>query len=65
MEFGALMCKPKEPKCVSCCLNKTCKYFKSSNKIKTTSKKLIKNKNFDIFCYINKNKQIALTKKIK
>ena len=63
MEFGALMCKPKEPKCVSCCLNKTCKYFKSSNKIKTTSKKLIKNKNFDIFCYINKNKQIALTKK--
>ncbi len=63
MEFGALMCKPKEPKCVSCCLNKTCKYFKSSNKIKTTSKKLIKNKNYDIFCYINKNKQIALTKK--
>ena len=24
---------------------------------------MIKNKNFDIFCYINKNKQIALTKK--
>ena len=63
MEFGALICKPKEPKCASCCLNKTCKYFKSSNKIKTTSKKLIKNKNYDIFCYINKNKQIALTKK--
>ena len=63
MEFGALICKPKEPKCFNCCLNKTCKYFKSSNKIKTTSKKLMKNKNYDIFCYINKNKQIALTKK--
>ena len=63
MEFGALICKPKEPKCVRCCLKKTCKYFKSSNKIKTTSKKLIKNKNYDIFCYLNKNKQIALTKK--
>jgi adenine-specific DNA glycosylase len=63
MEFGALICKPKEPKCASCCLNKTCKYFKSSNRIKTSSKKLIKNKNYDIFCHINKNKQIALTKK--
>ena len=63
MEFGALICKPKDPKCLVCCLNKTCKYFKSSNKIKTTSKKTIKNKNYDIFCYINENKQIALTKK--
>tara|TARA_Y100000996_G_scaffold414286_1_gene404729 strand:- start:498 stop:1499 length:1002 start_codon:yes stop_codon:yes gene_type:complete len=63
MEFGALICKPKDPKCDICCLKKYCKYFKSSNKIKTKSKRNIKNKNFDIFCYINKNKQIALTKK--
>ena len=35
----------------------------SSNKVKTSNKKMIKNKNYDIFCYINKNKQIALTKK--
>ena len=63
MEFGALICKPKDPKCIICCLKKTCKYFKSSNKIKTSNKKIIKNKNYDIFCYINKNKQIALTKK--
>ncbi len=62
MEFGALICKPKNPNCLICCLNRTCKYFKSSNKIRT-KKKMIKNKNFDIFCYINKNKQIALTKK--
>ena len=63
MEFGALVCRPKDPKCVVCCLNKTCKYFKSSKKIKTTSKKMFKNKNFDIFCYLNNKKQIALTKK--
>ena len=61
MEFGALKCKPKDPNCLTCCLNKTCKYFKSSKKIKSTRKKMIKNKNYDIFCYVNKKKQIALT----
>jgi len=65
MEFGALICKPKDPICVTCCLNKSCKYFKSSNKIKNKRKKMAKNKNFDIFCYINKDKQIALTTKNK
>ncbi len=62
MEFGALICKPKDPNCFTCCLNKTCKYFKSNNKIKNIRNKMIKNKNYDIFCYINKKKQIALTK---
>jgi len=63
MEFGALICRPKDPKCVICCLNKSCKYFKSSKKIRSTSKKMIKNKNYDIFCFLNNKKQIALTKK--
>jgi len=62
MEFGALVCKPKDPNCMTCCLNKTCKYFRSNNKIKNLSKKMIKNKNYDIFCYINKKRQIALAK---
>ena len=62
MEFGALICKPKDPNCLTCCLKKTCKYFKSSKKIKNIRNKMIKNKNYDIFCYINKKKQIALTK---
>ncbi len=62
MEFGALICKPKNPNCIICCLNKTCKYFKSKNKIKSIKTKMIKSKNYDIFCYINKKKQIALTK---
>jgi A/G-specific adenine glycosylase len=63
MEFGALVCKPKDPKCSICNLNKNCKYFNSSKKIKTTKYKMIENKNYDVFCYINKKKQIALTKK--
>ena len=62
MEFGALICKPKDPNCLTCCLNKTCKYFKSSKKIKNIKNKMIKSKDYDIFCYINTKKQIALTK---
>ena len=62
MEFGALICKPNDPKCSVCCLNKSCKYFKSSKKIITKEKKMSKEVNYDIFCYLNNNKQIALTK---
>ena len=62
MEFGALICKPKDPNCLMCCLNKTCKYFKSNKKIKNSRSKMIKNKSLDIFCYINEKKQIGLTK---
>jgi len=65
MEFGALICKPKDPKCGVCCLKKSCEYFKSFKKINIEEKKMIKEKNYDIFCYLNSNKQIALTKKSK
>ena len=65
MEFGALICKPKDPKCSVCCLNKSCKYFKSFKKISTREKKMIKEKNYDVFCYLNNNEQIALTKENK
>ena len=65
MEFGALICKPKDPKCSVCCLNKSCKYFKSSKKITTKENKMIKKMNYDIFCYLNNNEQIALTKENK
>ncbi len=62
MEFGALICKPKDPKCNICNLKKNCKYFNSSRKIKTNKRKMIENKNYDVFCYVNRKKQIALTK---
>ena len=63
MEFGALVCKPKDPKCGICNLNQNCKYFNSSKKIKKTKYKMIESKNYDVFCYVNKRRQIALTKK--
>jgi A/G-specific adenine glycosylase len=65
IEFGALICKPKDPKCGVCCLSKSCKYFKTSKKITTKDKKITKEMNYDIFCYLNRNKQIALTKENK
>ncbi len=63
MEFGALICRPKDPKCHICNLKGVCKYFNSSKKIKTIKYKIITNKDYDVFCYLNKRKQIALTKK--
>ena len=62
MEFGALICKPKDPKCSQCCLNKSCRYLKSSKKIEIKKRKKIKVMNYNIFCYVSKKKQIALTK---
>ena len=59
MEFGALICKPKNPKCSDCCLKRNCKYLKSKSKINFLRKKIIKNKNYDIY----KDKKIALTQK--
>ena len=36
MEFGALICKPKEPNCSICPVNKICKFFKSGKNLKLT-----------------------------
>ena len=64
MEFGALVCKPKEPLCLKCSLKNTCRYFKSDKKFKQLKKIKPKIKNYNIFCYIDKSKnKIALTKK--
>ena len=64
MEFGALICKPKEPNCFQCNIKNMCKYFKSDKKFKQIKKIKIKIKKYNIFCYMNKIKtKIALTKK--
>ena len=63
MEFGALICKPVDPKCYECTINKMCSYYKSELKIGFKKKVKIKQKSYDIFCYLKKDtKQIALTK---
>jgi A/G-specific adenine glycosylase len=64
MEFGALICKPKKPECFKCNIKSTCGYFKSDKKFKQIKKTQSKEKNYNIFCYIDKHKnKIALTKK--
>ena len=63
MEFGAIICKPKDPLCHKCKLKKNCLYYKSESKIRFNKKIKIESKTYDIFCYLRKNKkQIALTK---
>ena len=63
MEFGALICKPKDPRCDECKIKKKCSYYASDLKIKFKRKVKIQSKSYDIFCYLKKNKkQIALTK---
>jgi A/G-specific adenine glycosylase len=64
MEFGALICKPKEPECFKCNSKVGCKYFMSDKKFKQNKKKQLLEKSYDIFCCIDKTKnKIALTKK--
>jgi len=63
MEFGALVCKPKNPICHECKIKNMCAYFASRSKIGFGRKIKFQLKNYDIFCYLKKNKkQIALTK---
>ncbi len=63
MEFGALICKPIDPKCNECKINRMCSYYQSKSQTRMKKKGKIELKNYDIFCYLKKNKkQIALTK---
>ncbi len=62
MEFGALICNAKVPKCEICPIRKDCRFYKSKKKIKKIKKEVV-NKNLNIFCYLSKKGEIALTKK--
>jgi len=63
MEFGAVICKPKNPQCNICSLKNHCHYFKNKNLKLVNEKFFIKEKKYNIYCYLKKEKkQIALTK---
>ena len=62
MEFGALICNAKNPKCYICPIKKNCKFFYSSKKVQKI-KKTITKKNINILCYLSQKGKIALTKK--
>ena len=63
MEFGAIICKPKNPLCNLCNLKKNCKFFKNKTYIIQKKKYFIREKKYNIFCYLNKQKkEIALVR---
>ena len=63
IEFGALICKPKNPLCNLCDLRKNCKFFKSKISVSEKKRYTIKEKKYNVFCYLNKQKkEIALIK---
>ena len=63
MEFGAMVCKSKNPLCEICNLKNYCKFYNKKIYISRKKKYYPKEKKFNIYCYLNKkNKKIALTK---
>ena len=62
MEFGALVCKPKNPNCVSCCLKSLCKFKDNKKVLLVKSSKIKKIKKLNA-CIFIKNKKILLTRK--
>ena len=63
IEFGALICKPKNPLCNLCNLKENCKFFKNKTYAFQKKKSFIREKKYNIYCYLNKQKkEIALTK---
>ena len=63
MEFGATICKSKNPLCDHCNLKKNCEFFKNKTYIFPKKKYFIREKKYNIYCYLNKQKkEIALTR---
>ena len=63
MEFGAVICKPINPLCGNCILKTNCYFFKNKTSIAINKKAKEKEKKYNIYCYLKKQKkEIALAK---
>jgi len=63
MELGAIICKPSNPLCNICNLKNNCYFFKNKTSVFTNKKRQGKEKKYNIYCYLKKQKkEIALTK---
>jgi A/G-specific adenine glycosylase len=63
MEFGAIICKPNDPQCNICNLKNNCYFFKKKSSVLFNKKRQEKEKKYNIYCYLKKQKkEIALTK---
>ena len=66
MEFGAVICKPNNPLCNICNLKTNCYFFKNKTSAVINKKIREKEKEYNIYCYLKKQKkEIALTKNKK
>jgi len=63
IEFGAIICKPKNPLCSICNIKANCYFFKNKTSIFTIKKQKKVKKIYNVYCYLKKEKkEIALTK---
>ena len=63
MEFGAVICKPSNPLCNVCNLKTNCYFFKNKTSVLVNKKSQEKEKKYNVYCYLKKQKkEIALTK---
>jgi len=63
MEFGAVICKPSNPLCNICNLKTNCYFFKNKTSVLVNKKRQEKEKKYNVYCYLKKQKkEIALTK---
>jgi A/G-specific adenine glycosylase len=63
MEFGAAICKPCNPLCNICNLKINCYFFKNKTSVLVNKKRQKKEKKYNVYCYLKKQKkEIALTK---
>ena len=63
MEFGAVICKPNNPLCNICNLKTNCYFFKNKTSVFVNKKRQEKEKKYNVYCYLKKQKkEIALTK---
>ena len=63
MDFGAIICKPSNPLCNICNLKNKCYFFKNKTSVFANKKRQGKEKKYNIYCYLKKQKkEIALTK---
>ena len=63
MEFGAIICKSNNPLCNICNLKNNCYFFKNKTSVFANKKRQGKEKKYNIYCYLKKQKkEIALTK---
>ena len=66
MEFGALICSAKNPKCSICKLKNFCKFYKNGKNSISLTSRVVREKKFNVYCYLDrKDKRMALTNRNK